>query len=164
MNQTGRAFRLVVKREVVRQMELWEERGTPYKYHVVATNWRSEEKAAAAVLAWHNQRGQAENFNKELKGGFGLEGMPCGTTAANAVFFRIGVIAYNLFIGFKRLACPTGWAAHTIATFRWRLIQVAGRIVRHAGGVVLKIAADMERLALFRAIRQRSWELRWCDG
>jgi len=35
--------------------------------------------------------------------------VPCGQSYANAVFFRIGVIAYNLFIGFKRLSCPESW-------------------------------------------------------
>lgn len=44
-------------------------------------------------MPWHNHRGQAENFNKELKNGFGMERMPCGQTGANAVFFGIGVIA-----------------------------------------------------------------------
>src|SRR5574337_264507 len=49
---------------------------------------------------------------------FGLEQMPCGEVCANAVFFRLGVLAYNLFIGCTRLACPAAWAAHTIATVR----------------------------------------------
>jgi hypothetical protein len=39
----------------------------------VATNWLAEEKNMEGVLKWHNQRGQAENFNKELKIGFGME-------------------------------------------------------------------------------------------
>ena len=71
------------------------------------------------------------------------------TELANAVFFRIGIIAYNLFIGFKRLACTESWAKHTIATFRWKMIQVAGRIVKHAGKVVLKLMVDVEKLAVF---------------
>ena len=40
-------------------------------------------------------------------------------------FFRIGVIAYNLFIGFKRLFCKEEWR-QTIATFRWKMIQAVG--------------------------------------
>jgi len=125
----------------------------------VATNWEEGEKTANEVLQWHNQRGEAENFNKELKNGFGMERMPCGQTEANAVFFRIGVIAYNLFIGFKRLSCPEGWIRHTIATFRWKMIQTAGRIVRHAKGIVLKLAVDKEKLRLFEGIREKIFEL-----
>lgn len=55
------------------------------------------------------------------------------------------------FIGFKQLCCPESWMKHTIATFRWKMVQVAGRIVRHAGETVLKFAIDIKRLneALF---------------
>ena len=91
-----------------------------------------------------------------------MERMPCGQREANAVFFRIGVIAYNLFIGFKRLSCPESWIKHTIATFRWKTVQVAGRIVKHTGNIILKLAVDIERLELFKGIRRRAFELSLC--
>ena len=164
MNKTKKAFRLVVKREIRRQGELLEKEGQ-YFYHAVATNGLEEQKNSWEVLKWHNQRGQAENFNKELKIGLGMERMPCGQTHANAVFFRIGVLAYNLFIGFKRLSCPESWMRHTIATFRWKIVQVAGRIVKHAGKTVLKLMMDLEKLELFKGIRRKSFELSLCpDG
>jgi len=159
MNKTNKAFRLIIKRELRHQGDLYEEKGERYFHHAVASNWPVEEKRAEEVLQWHNQRGQAENFNKELKSGFGMEQMPCGESWANAVFFRIGVIAYNLFIGFKRLSCPQDWVHHTIATFRWKLLQVAGRIVCHARGVVLKLVVDTRRLALMQRIRKRCFDL-----
>jgi len=165
MNGTRRAFRLVVKRERRRQRELFEGEERQYFYHAVATSWLEEEKNAGEVLEWHNQRGQAENFNKEVKIGFGMERMPCGQSDANAVFFRIGVISYNLFIGFKRLLCPESWIRQTIATFRWKMVQIAGRIVKHAGKTVLKLMIDLEKLGLFKEIRHKSFELSLCpDG
>ena len=165
MEKTKQAFRLVIKREVRRQGELFEAKESPYFYHVVATNWLEEEKSSQEVLEWHNQRGQAENFNKELKIGMGMERMPCGQTYANAVYFRIGVLAYNLFVGFKRLSCPESWMKQTICTLRWKMVQVAGRIVKHAGQVVLKLMTDLEKLELFRGIRKKSFELTLCpDG
>ena len=158
MNKTRKSFRLVIKREPWRQGKLFNKER--YYYHVVATNWDEEKKTGDEVLQWHNQRGQAENFNKELKIGFAMEQMPCGQTEANAVFFRLGTIAYNLFVGFKRLSCPEEWIKHTIATFRWKMIQVAGRIVKHAGKVILKIAADIKKLMLFQEIRQKIFDLK----
>jgi hypothetical protein len=143
-----------VKRELRRQVDLFQE-----DRYFLASNWPLERKSALQVLEWHHQRGQAENFLKELKGGLGLDRMPCGQSFANAVFFRIGVIAYNLFLGFKRLSCPEAFWHHTVATFRWKLIQVAGRIVHHAGQVILKPALDAEKLHLFRQIRKRCFEL-----
>ena len=89
----------------------------------------------------------------------GLEQLPCGDSGANAVFFRIGVLAYNLFIGFKRLACPAAWAAQTITRLRWKLVQVAGRILRHAGRVVLRLVLDADRLAVWQGIRSQCWAL-----
>jgi hypothetical protein len=151
MEKTKQAFRLVVKREERRQQNLFEEK---YFHYAVATNL-PEEQSTLEVLAWHNQRGQAENYHKELKAGFGQDQMPCGQSYANAVYFRIGVIAYNLFLGFRRLACPEAWSRHTIATFRWKLIQIAGRIVYHAGQLVLKLRVETDLLAFIHGIRQR---------
>jgi len=65
---------------------------------VIAAN---REEEAREIVRLHNWRGQVENFIKEIKDGFGMDWMPCGETYANAVFFRIGVIAYNLFIAMK---------------------------------------------------------------
>ena len=68
-------------------------------------------------------------------------------------------------IGFKRLSCPGSWVKQSIATFRWKMVQVAGRIVRHAGQTVLKLMMDLEKLALFKGIRQKCFELSLCpDG
>jgi hypothetical protein len=65
------------------------------------------------------------------------------------------VLAYNVFIGFKRLAGPTAWASQTITTVRWKLVQVAGRISRHAGRVIVRLELEAEALACWRSIRQR---------
>ena len=159
MTATKAAFRLIITREERRQRDLFDAAKTPYAYHVVASNWPAEEKTAHEGLRWHNQRGQAENFNKERKHGLGMEQMPCGASWANAVFFRIGGLAYHVFIGFTRLACPATWASQTIATVRWKRVQVAGRILRHAGQVVVRLVLDAEALACWRLICQRCWAL-----
>ena len=40
----------------------------------------------------------SENRIKELKVGFGMERILCGQTIADAVFFRIEVMAYNIYL------------------------------------------------------------------
>lgn len=107
----------------------------------------------------HNQRGQAENFIKELLSGFGMESMPCGETYANAVFFRIGVIAYNLFLALKLLGLPAWWRTSTIATVRWKLYQVAARLVYHARQVLLKLVASVDKINLFRQVSHRCFQV-----
>lgn len=154
MNGTREAFRLIVQRWPKSQAELFDP--DPYYYHVVATN---RKEPVREVVALHNQRGQAENFIKELKEGFGMNWMPCGETYANAVFFRIGVIAYNLFQAMKLLSLPQWWRTSTIATVRWRLYQTAAKVVHHAHQVVLKLAAAGEKIKLLIQIRRRCLQM-----
>lgn len=151
MNNTKKAFRLIVVK-YKRQSELFDD--AP-RYHVIASN-RAE--STEATLVWYRQRGEvSENGIKELKIGFGMERMPCGQFAANAAFFRIGVIAHNLFVLFKRSALGEDWQRHKVTTVRWRLFNLPGKVVSHAGAWVLKISAGA--IELFRSIREKSFKL-----
>lgn len=154
MNATKESFRLIVQRWPKLQGELFNP--DPYCYHAVATN---REEKPSEVVSLHNQRGQAENYIKELINGFGMEYMPCGETYANAVFFRIGVIAYNLFLALKLMGLPVWWQKHTIATVRWKLYQVAARLVHHARQILLKLAAPVDKVAVFRRVYQKCFQL-----
>jgi hypothetical protein len=154
MNDTKEAFRLIVQRWPKLQAELFDP--DPYCYHVIATN---REEPASEVVSLHNQRGQAENFIKELKEGFGMHWMPCGETYANAVFFRIGVIAYNLFVAMKLLSLPPWLRNSTIATVRWRVYQTAARLVHHGHQVLLKLATSVDKMGLFLRVRRRCLQM-----
>ena len=121
------------------------------RYVLVATNI---ERKSESIVRWYNQRGEAsENRIKELKIGFSMEYMPCGTTKANAVFFRIGVLAYNLFRLFKMVAMPMEWTKHTVQTIRWKFYNTAGKLVQHAGQLWFKVRASCYNL--FEEVRAR---------
>jgi hypothetical protein len=77
-----------------------------------------------------------------------MEWMPCGETYANAVFFRVGILAYNLFLAMKLLALPAWYRTFIISAARWKLYQVAGAMVKHAHHVLLKLAASIDKIAL----------------
>jgi hypothetical protein len=154
MNNSKEAFRLIVQRWPKLQGELFDP--DSYCYHAIATN---REEPPKEVVFHHNQRGQAENYIKELVNGFGMEWMPCGETYANAVFFRIGILAYNLFLAMKLLALPPWYRTFTISTVRWRLYQVAGAMVKHAHQIILKLAAQIDKIALFHKFRLRCFRV-----
>jgi len=150
MSKTDKAFRLIVMRRP-RDQDLFEER-SPWRYHAIASNRENED--AATTMEWYSKRGDhSENRIKDLKIGFGMDYMPCGTFSANAVFFSIGVLTYNLYLGFRSAALGSGWERSQVQTVRWRLFQTAGKIVRHGRRVYLKISAAM--LDIFSAIRER---------
>ena len=151
MEHTDKAFRLIVVRHVHQGERLEEDRP---RYHVIASN---RSGSTADVLVWYRQRGEhSENGIKGLKIGFGMERMPCGQESANAAFFRIGVIAHNLFVLFKHSALGEDWQSHRVATVRWRLFQIPGRLVRHAGAWTLRVASNVA--ADFAAIHIRTYD------
>jgi hypothetical protein len=153
MNKTKEAFRLIVIRRTY-QSNIFAQEDVSVKYTVIVTN-RME--SAEDVVTWYNQRGEcSENRIKELKIGFGMERMPCGQFEANAVFFRIGVLAYNIFRLFILRTLATSWHRHQVQTIRWRLYQIAGKIVFHGGQVFLKVRRGL--CQLFDDIRLRIWE------
>ena len=153
MNKTQQAFRLVVIRRPM-QGRLFDGQSECEKYTVIATN-RTE--SLEALLKWYNQRGEcSENRIKELKIGFGMERMPCGQFEANAVFFRIGVLAYNVGRLFVLKTLDVSWHRHQVQTLRWRLYETAGKIVFRGGSIWLKVRRHVR--GLFAEIRARSWQ------
>lgn len=156
MEKTNKAFRLIVIKRPLQQTifpDVMEPE--PVRYTVIATN---KTESIKDVIKWYNKRGDtSENRIKDLKIGFGMERMPCGTFEANSMFFKIGVIAYNLFVLFKLLALPVSMKKHQVQTIRWNLYQIAGKIVKHGGAVYLKVSSVV--IDLFNEIRRKNYEV-----
>jgi hypothetical protein len=148
LNATKEAFRLIVLRWKNPQPSLFA--ADRYCYHAVATN---RKEPACEVIWKHNERGNCENWHKELKIGFGMEQMPCGQLEANGLYFAIGVLAYNLAQLLKRRVLPPGYRTATVATLRWKLYRLAGKLVCHARGWMLQIKADAEKWLALQSAR-----------
>ena len=121
-----------------------------YCYYVIATN--DHERPVREIIWFHNGRGRAENYNKELKSGFGMDYTPCRNLRADAVYFEIGVLSHNLTTAVKRLLLGGDWVTRTIASLRWRLIQIAGKVVRHGRRLFLRV--QKRHYDLLRSIRK----------
>jgi hypothetical protein len=153
MNRTQKAFRLIVVRRPY-QGKLFGDEDKKLRYTAIAASMAGK---AQEVLEWYNQRGEcSENRIKDLKIGFGMERMPCGQSYANAVFFRIGAIAYNIYRLFLMKTLDQSWHKHQVQTVRWRLYQTAGKVVNHGNRMYLKVRRGLYNL--FAKIRLRIWE------
>jgi len=151
MNNTDKAFDLIIIRRPWQPDLLDPQADDSKRYVLVATNIKGKSES---IVRWYNKRGEAsENRIKELKIGFSMEYMPCGTTKANAVYFRIGVLAYNLFKLFKMAALPKEWSKHTVQTIRWKFYNTAGKLIQHAGQLWFKVKAAC--FNLFEEVRAR---------
>ncbi|MBU1109763.1 MAG: IS1380 family transposase [Candidatus Riflebacteria bacterium] len=151
MGNTSKAFDLIIIRRPWQPDLLDPQADDSERYFLIATNIKGKPES---IARWYNQRGEAsENRIKELKVGFGMEYMPCGTTKANAVYFRIGVLAYNLFKLFKMATMPKEWSKHTVQTIRWKFYQTAGKLVMHAGQLWFKVRKTC--FQIFEEVRAR---------
>lgn len=146
MGKTEEAFRLIVMR--------WKnpKKKEEYCYYCIATDL---ETLPEEVVWIHNERGQMENYIKELKGGFGMEGMPSGDFMANSIYFVIGVLVYNTTIAQKLFLLPKEWRVRSIHTLRWAIVQVAGKVVRHGKRLILKLATTLKNYRLYLYMRKR---------
>jgi hypothetical protein len=149
MEETEKAFTLIVLRWPNPKPDLFHHQ--PYCYHVIATS--DDERKHHEVIWFHNGRGDAENYNKELKSGFGMDYAPCRSLVADAVYFEIGVLAYNLTTAVKRLVLGGDWVRRTIASLRWQLLQIAGKVVRHGRQLILRV--QKSHFELFRTVRRQ---------
>lgn len=134
-SSTETAFRLIVFKRL-RQGSLFPEEGQ--RYPVVA---RNREEEAEQTLDGYHQRGEhSENRIKELKLDFGMERMPCGQFRANALFFAVGVLAYNLYKLFVNMALPKAWRARRAGSLRYALYAVAGKVANTGGQILLRVS------------------------
>lgn len=153
-NEGKTSFRLVTLRWKNKQGALFE---NTYNYHCIATNM--EEIKKEEVVWQYNERAYIESHIKEIKTGFGMEQMPTGDFGANALYFGIGILSYNLFVAQKYFTMPVEWAGKTIKSIRWLLVEVVGKVVEHGRSVYLKIAATVEKYRIYLEMRQRLCQL-----
>ena len=64
---------------------------------------------------------------------------PCGQLQADATYFELGILSHNLTTAVKRLVLGGAWVTRTIASLRWQLIQIAGKVVRHGRRLILRV-------------------------
>ena len=99
-----------------------------YLYRAIATN--QNEWSNSEIIHWYNQRGEdSENRIKELKLDFGGDTLPCSDFNANALYFLLSTLSYNLFALMRQLL-PEELSRHRAMTLRWRLYAIAAKVVK----------------------------------
>jgi hypothetical protein len=88
-----------------------------------------------------------------------MEKLPSGDFLANAVYFGIGIMTYNLFIAQKLLTMRGQWQTKTIKSFRWLLVEVGGKLIEHGRRIILKVATSIDKHRVYLEMRRRTYEL-----
>lgn len=103
----------------------------------------------AGIIECYHDRGFDELVHRAFKDFFD-ERLPFKGFRQNTAFYYTALLAFALFESFKAdVTDPVVAATAYATTFRRRFLDVAGKIVRHAGRVVLKVTrATLEALKL----------------
>lgn len=128
------AVRLIVRRALPDRDQLHLP-GLGYRYHAFITNRAG---TALELEADHRQHAVVETYIADLKHGLGLNHLPSGRFAANAVWLALNLLAHNLLRWLGRWLAGVGWKAKT---WRHRLLSVPGRVVRSGRRTWLRLPA-----------------------
>ena len=151
MNNTKKAFRIVVTREKISQQTGMF--GMGYRYHAMATN--VDEWSGPEVIEWYSRRGNAENLIKETKIGFGLEYLPFSSFRGNVVWFATGLLSYNVAVAMKNLVLPEVYRDKEIKTIRYWIYSIPAWIVEHGRKVYWALSCDKRQFKEIKRIRNR---------
>lgn len=164
MKDTENAFRLIiVKKDITPMLPTLEdtltdeEKAQYYQelYYCIATN--DNNLTPQEIIKLHRQRGEtSENKIKELKNGFNASYLPTSNFKANSFYFAIGTLSYNLFLLFKQIL-DKNLQKHTVKTIRYKLYNIAGKVVYHAREWILKV--NEQFIELLNNIRQRAYDV-----
>ena len=113
--------------------------GDEYQYFYFVTN---TELPSEKVVIAYEKRGNSENYIKEAKYDMAVGHLLLQSFWTNEAIFQLMMLAYNLFLLFKMDFVNGTEYRQQIKTFRLKYIFLAGKIIRMARSVVLKLAKN----------------------
>jgi hypothetical protein len=122
--------------------------GSSVHYFAVVTN-RTED--GLTLLQWHREKaGTVEHTHHVLKNELAAAALPSGKFGANAAWFRLNVLTYNLLTALKRLTLPRDLQTARPKRLRFLLFNTLGKVVSHARRTCLRLSGVLQRALLVR--------------
>jgi hypothetical protein len=127
----------------------------------VNTWWTNLKIRAEAAIELYHAHGTSEQFHSELKTDLGLERFPSGKYAVNQIVLSAAMAAFNIlrFIGQSALeqACYSPYQSKSsrkrIGKVIRDLIQIACKIVKHAGELIVRVCEDHPWFLMFHRLK-----------
>jgi hypothetical protein len=111
---------------------------TRYKVTGVVTN---RDVPADELIWWYRQRcGKSEEVHAVMKEDLAGGALPSGKFGANAAWWQVMIMSFNLNSAMKRLVLRGEWETKRFKAIRFWLINLPGRVVEHARGLVIRLA------------------------
>jgi Transposase DDE domain group 1 len=125
---------------------------TDYKLFGLVTN---RTLPGNELINWHRERcGDAEKVHSVEKTDLSGGQFPSKRFGANAAWWQIMLLAFNLQALMKRLVFPESLKTKRLKAVRFHFIGVAGRFVQHARGLYLSLSGGKAVFDRFTIVRQ----------
>jgi hypothetical protein len=139
--------RYLVLRVTKRQGDLFAD-GRAVHHFAVVTNRAGE---GLALLQWHREKaGTVEHTHHVLKNELAAAALPSGKFGANAAWFRLNVLTYNLLTALKRLTLPGDFRTARPKRLRFLLFNTVGKVVHHARRTLLRLTGVIQHALMVR--------------
>lgn len=155
-------FRYIAIRVRSRQRDLLKPDEDRWRHFAVVSNmdWQGER-----LLRWQREKqGTVEFAHGVMKNDLAGGVMPCGRFGANAAWWRINALTHNLLTLVKLEALPEAVHNARPKTLRFRLFNLAGRLIHHAGSLILKLSAGFPLAEAYVQARARLRVLAYLPG
>jgi hypothetical protein len=121
--------------------------GGEVKHFAIVTNRPDPEGGSGLdLIRWQRAKaGTVEHTHHVLTNELAAEALPSQRFAANAAWFRLNVMLYNLLSAFKRIALPPELHQARPKRLRFVLFNGVGKVVRHARETVLRLVGETRR-------------------
>lgn len=161
--KTAAPLRYVAIRFTPHQGDLFAEQGP--KYLAVVTNRpapadpaapQGDELDASALVQWHWQKaGTIEHVHRTMKDELGAGVLPSQRFGANAAWFRINAMTYNVLTFLKRRALPTRLRDARPKRLRFEVFTIPARLTMHQSQLAANLATSEARAAELARARER---------
>lgn len=137
----------------VKSLHLTTFNGEIYKTFLMVTN--KFEEPGEQVIRWQRKRcGMSEEVHGILKNGLAGGHVPTGDFGANAAWWYLSVLSFNLQRLMTHHLLPAGWARVHQKRLLATIYSTPARLVRHAGQIVLKIFGKVGKI-----LEEAHWRL-----
>ena len=96
-------------------------------------------------MHWHRQKaGTIEHVHRAMKDELGAGVLPCQKFCANAAWFRLNALTYNVLTFLKRRALPPRYRDAQPKRLRFEVFTMPGRLTFHQRQLSVDVSCDTE--------------------
>lgn len=153
LNNANHCFRLIVQRELKEKPDIF----GSYQYYCIISNIPKGEKTAEEIVHHHQSRGNCERYIGDTKYGVNLLFVPCGQFEANALYYGIGILTFNLLKLMQMIVLPESCSKKTVLSLRRGFFRMVAKVTKSKRKWDLHVDKHRDQIREIIRVREKIW-------